>query len=71
VTLDIVDHAKPIPQGVDELAVDELASAGVHAGRSFAGLDQQAQARTPGVAAEVVEAGAVAGACDETVQARS
>ena len=67
VALDVVDHAQPIPHRVDELAVDELAPAGVDARRGLAGFDQQTQALTPGVAAEVVETGSFAGPCNELV----
>ena len=47
VALDVVDDAKPIPQRVDELAVDEVASAWIHTGRGLARLDQQLETIAP------------------------
>ena len=69
--LDVVDDAQAIPQRVDELAVDVLASTRVDARRGLDGLDEQPQSLTPRVVAEVVQAGALAGAGDEVVDRES
>ena len=71
VLLDVVDDAQPIPQGVDELAVDEVTPARIDSRCGFTGLDQQPQTFLPRVVAEVVELGALARAGDEFVEACS
>jgi hypothetical protein len=63
--LDVVDNAKPVPQCVDELPVDKVASARIHSWCRLAGFDEQTQTFTPRVLAEVVESGTIAGARDE------
>ena len=65
--LDVVDDAQAVPQRVDELPVDVVPPARIHARCGFDGVHQQVQALTPRVVAELVKAGSLAGACDEVV----
>ena len=69
VLLDVVDDTQPIPQRVDELAVDEVTPARIDSRCGFAGLDKQPQTFLPRVVAEVFERGTLARPGDEFVEA--
>ena len=63
----VVDDAQAVAQRVDELAVDVAAPTVVDVGRGLHRSDEELESLAPSVGAEVVETGAFARRCDESI----